>query len=98
MDQLADQLDQAAAALTTMDHRVPRLLPGAGAFGADDTGRPGRLGRQLHETWAAVLQARAEEAAGLSGRLSGLAQSVRSGSRDYAETDETVRRRMLRGL
>ncbi len=98
MDRLADQIDQAAAALTTMDNRVPRLLPGAGVFGADDAGRPGRLGQRLHESWAAVLQARADEAAGLSRRLSELAQSVRSGSRDYAETDEVVRRRLLRGL
>jgi uncharacterized protein YukE len=98
MDRLADQLDQAAATLTTMDRRVPELLPGAGAFGADDTGRPGRVGRRLHESWAEVLRARAGEAAGLAERLSDLAHAVRAGSRDYAETDATVRRRLLRGL
>ncbi|MFI1994596.1 hypothetical protein [Actinoplanes sp. NPDC020271] len=98
MDRLADQIDQAVAALTTMDRRVPQLLPAAAAFGADDTGRPGRLGRQLHDSWTAVLQARAEEAAGISQRLSDLAQAVRSNSRGYAETDETVRRRFLKGL
>lgn len=98
MDRLADQIDQAAAALTTMDRRVPELLPAADAFGADDTGRPGRLGRQLHESWSAVLRARAEEAAGISARLSDLAHAVRSNSRSYAETDETVQRRFLKGL
>ena len=98
MDRLADRIDQAAATLTTMDRRVPELLPVAGAFGADDTGRPGRIGRRLHESWAAVLQARAGEAAGLAERVSGLAQAVRAGSRDYAATDVAVERRLLRGL
>ncbi|GIF05315.1 type VII secretion target [Actinoplanes siamensis] len=98
MDRLADQIDRAAAALATVDHRVPRLLPAAEAFGADDTGRPGRLGRRLHETWAAVLQARVDEAAELATRLSDLAESVRSNARDYAATDDAVRHRFLRGL
>lgn len=98
MDRLADQIDHAAAALTTMDRRVPQLLPVADAFGADDTGRPGRLGRQLHDSWTAVLRARAEEAAGISQRLSDLAHAVRSNARDYAETDDMVRRRFLKGL
>ncbi|AEV81395.1 hypothetical protein ACWT_0383 [Actinoplanes sp. SE50] len=98
MDRIADRIDQAAAELSTIDRRAPHLLPGPGAFGADDVGRPGRLGHRLHERWAAVLQARADEAAGLSGRLTDLAQSVRSTSRDYSQTDESVRHRLLRGL
>ncbi|BCY05200.1 hypothetical protein [Actinoplanes sp. L3-i22] len=98
MDRLADQIDQAAATLTTMDRRVPRLRPAADAFGADDTGRPGRLGRRLHESLVAALQARADEAADLSQRLSDLAHSVRTNARDYAATDETVQRRFLKGL
>ena len=98
MDRIADRIDQAVADLTTMDHRVPQLLPSAGAFGADDVGRPGRMGRRLHEAWAAVLQARADEAAGLAVRLTDLAHSVRGTSRDYARTDESVRHRLLRGL
>ncbi|GIF15130.1 hypothetical protein [Actinoplanes teichomyceticus] len=98
MDRLADRIDRAAAALATIDRRVPELQPGGAVFGADDAGRPGRVGRRLHESWTAVLQARAGEAAKLAERLSDLAQSVRDGSRDYAETDEAVQRRLLRGL
>ncbi|KUL32301.1 type VII secretion target [Actinoplanes awajinensis] len=97
MDRLADRIDQAAAALTTMDRRVPELLPVAGAFGADDAGRPGRIGQRLHESWSAVLRARSAEAAGLAGRLSEMAHSVRASSQDYAETDAAAQRR-LRGL
>ncbi|GAA4596313.1 uncharacterized protein YukE [Actinoplanes octamycinicus] len=98
MDRLADRIDQAAATLATMDRRVPELVPGAAAFGADDAGRPGRIGRRLHEDWAAVLRARAGEAAGLAGRLSEMAEAVRANSRDYAETDNAVQHRFLRGL
>ncbi|BCJ43928.1 hypothetical protein GCM10010168_67310 [Actinoplanes ianthinogenes] len=98
MDRLADRIDQAAAALATMDRRASDLLPAGDAFGADDTGRPGRIGRRLHEEWTTVLRARAGEAAGLARQVSDLAHAVRAGSRDYAETDAAVQHRFLRGL
>ncbi|MEV0896591.1 hypothetical protein [Actinoplanes sp. NPDC049802] len=97
MDRLADQIDHAAAALTTMDRRVPNLAPAAAAFGADDAGRPGRIGRALYAGWTTVLAARAREAADAADRLSEMSRAVRSGARHYADTDETVRRRLLRG-
>jgi hypothetical protein len=98
VDRLADQIDRVAAALATMDRRVPALAPGAAAFGADEAGRPGRIGRALYAGWTAVLAARAREAVEAAGRLDGIAGSVRAGARDYAETDDAVRRRFERGL
>ncbi|MDI6100574.1 hypothetical protein QLQ12_18350 [Actinoplanes sp. NEAU-A12] len=98
MDRLADQIDHAATALAIMDRRLPELSPAASDFGADDTGRPGRIGRALYAGWTAVLAARAREAADASTKLTEMASSVRAGARDYADTDDTVRRRFQRGL
>lgn len=98
MDRLADQIDAAADALTTMERRLPVLAPSAAAFGADDAGRPGRIGRAVYAGWTAVLAARAREAADASTRLSGVAESLRSSAQHYATTDDAVRRRFQRGF
>jgi hypothetical protein len=96
MDQVADRLDRAADMLATIDRRMPALAIDAAAFGAGGAGLPGRLGRELHAHWAALLEARAREAAGMAARLSGTADSVRQARRQYAETDEAARRRLAR--
>jgi hypothetical protein len=96
MDHLADGLDRAADTLTTVDRRLPVLAVPAAAFGADDAGLPGRLGRDLHAHWTAVLDARSHEAAGAAHRLTELAGSVRVTRRHYRETDEAVRDRFER--
>jgi uncharacterized protein YukE len=96
MEKLADQLDQAADALTTVDRAVPGLVVPAGAFGADDAGLPGRIGRRLHAHWHAVLTARAREAAAASAQLSEMARSVRTTERTYAETDDSAADRVRR--
>ena len=96
MDQLAERLDTAVDALTTVDRSVPALVAPAGAFGADDDGVPGRLGRQLHAHWQAVLDARAREAADAAARLSELARSIRTTEQKYAEADAAVARRIER--
>lgn len=98
MDRLADRIDHAAAVLATMDRRVPELSPAAADFGADDTGRPGRIGRALYAGWTTVLAARAREAADASAELTEMARSVRATAGDYAATDDAVRRRLRRGL
>ncbi|MFC7529491.1 hypothetical protein [Actinoplanes sp. GCM10030250] len=98
MNGLADQIDTAAEALATMDRRLPDLAPGAAVFGADEAGRPGRIGRALYAGWTAVLAARAREAANASERLTEIAESVRAGARDYVATDDAVRHRFQRGL
>jgi hypothetical protein len=96
VDQLADRLDAAADALATVDRAVPSLAVPAGAFGADDAGVPGRLGRDLHAHWMAVLAARSREAADASGHLNHLAQALRTTARQYADTDDAVGRRVRR--
>jgi excreted virulence factor EspC (type VII ESX diderm) len=98
MDELADRLDRAAGTLTTVDRRLPGLSVAPGSFGADDAGTPGRLGRELHAHWAAVLGARGQEASSAAARLSEVARSVRVTRRQYAETDETVQRRLMREM
>jgi hypothetical protein len=95
-DQLADRLADAADLLTTVDRSVPALAVPAGTFAADEAGAPGRVGRELHAHWAAVLTARAQEAAETAARLTDMAQSVRATTRRYAETDEAAARRLAR--
>jgi hypothetical protein len=96
MDDLADRLDRAADTLATVDRRLPVLAVAAAALAADDAGLPGRLGRDLHAHWAAVLDARSREAARLGSRLSEVAGAVRATRRAYAETDEAAARRLTR--
>lgn len=96
MDNLVEGLDRAADTLATVDRRMPALAIAAAAFGADDAGVPGRLGRELHAHWQAVLDARAREAAAASARLTEIAGSVRVTRRQYTETDEAARGRLLR--
>jgi hypothetical protein len=100
MDRLADRLEQAADTLTTMDKRMPAHAVAAHSFGAAGSGGglPGRLGRELHQHWAAVLDARSREAGGAAARLAVMAQSVRATGRQYDETDDLVRRRLTREM
>ena len=96
MDDLAERLESAADVLTTVDHSLPALDVPAGAFGATGVGTPGRVGRQLHAHWRAVLEARAREAADVAGRLGEMARALRATQRSYADADEAVARRVER--
>ena len=100
MDRVADRLEQAADTLTMMDKRMPGRAVAAKAFGAAGSGGgvPGRLGRELHEHWTAVLEARSREASGAAARLADMAESVRTTVRHYDETDDVVRRRLNREM
>ena len=98
MEKHAQGLESAADALTTVRRSLPAHAATAGAFGADDEGAPGRLGRQLHERWLAVLAARSREAAEAAGRLTDLAADVRMTAKSYAETDDEADRRIRRGM
>jgi hypothetical protein len=98
MDHLADRLDRAADTLATVDRRLPTLAVTAAAFGADDAGVPGRLGRDLHHRWSAILEARSREAAALGGQLAEAASAVRQADRDYTTTDQAVRHRLGREM
>jgi hypothetical protein len=96
MDDMAERLESAADVLTTVDRSVPALDVPAGAFGATGIGTPGRIGRQLHAHWRAVLDARAREAADAAARLSEMARALRTTQRAYADADEAVARRVER--
>lgn len=96
VETLADRLDAAADALTTVNRSVPHLTVPAGALGADDAGVPGRIGRRLHARWEAALTARAREAADTAGRVADLATAVRATARSYVEADESVANRVSR--
>ena len=96
VDKLAERLAAAADQLTTVDRLVPGLTVAAGAFGADDAGRPGRIGHDLHTHWGAVLAARSAEAADTATRLTELADSVRTTAEDYTGADEAAAQRLQR--
>jgi hypothetical protein len=98
MEKLAERLESAADALTTVDRSLAAHASTPGAFAADDEGTPGRLGRQLHDRWLAVLAARSHEAAEAAAHLTKLAADVRETGEVYADTDDEVGRRMRRGL
>jgi hypothetical protein len=94
MNHLADRLDRAAESLTAVETRLPRLTVPPAAFGADDAGVPGRLGRELHTHWTAVLTARSREAATAAARVAEIAHSVRETQERYTTTDEAAARRL----
>jgi hypothetical protein len=96
MDELAQRLESAADALTTVDRSIPALEVPAGAFGATGVGVPGRIGRRLHAHWRAVIEARAREAADAATRLADMALALRATQREYADADEAVARRVER--
>jgi Excreted virulence factor EspC, type VII ESX diderm len=98
MEHLAERLESAADALTTVDHALPVHVASPGAFAADDAGVPGRVGKQLHDRWAAVIAARAREAADTAKGLTDLAADVRLTAKTYAETDDEAARRVRRGI
>jgi hypothetical protein len=98
MEKLAERLESAADALTTVDRSLSAHHCSPGALGADDEGVPGRLGRQLHDRWLAVLTARSQEAQEAAAHLTKLAADVRMTGQVYAETDDEVGRRMRRGM
>jgi hypothetical protein len=77
MEKLAERLESAADALTTVDHSLSAHVGASGAFGADDVGAPGRLGRRLHDRWIEVLAARSAEASDAAAQLTMLAADVR---------------------
>ena len=95
---LADRLESAADALTTVDRSLSAHAGSPGAFGADDEGAPGRLSRRLHDRWLDVLAARSAEAAEASAQLLRLATDTRLIAAAYAETDEEAGRRISRSL
>lgn len=89
-EHLAERLTAAADQLAIVDRDLPGLMVPDGVFGADEAGTPGRVGRELHAHWGALLAARAQEAADAAARLTDLADGVRGTARRYTETDTTA--------
>ena len=98
MEKLAERLESAADALTTVDRSLSAHVSSPGAFGADDEGAPGRLGRQLYDRWLEVLAARSREAVAAAAHLTTLAADVRLTAKAYTETDDEVGHRIRRGM
>jgi hypothetical protein len=91
---LAESLDAAAGELTAAVRVLPALaLPDDPP---DGPGRPARIHRDVHARWAALLTARAHEAAAAAARLTAAAQAVRETAAGYADTDDAVARRLRR--
>lgn len=89
-DRRAERLHAAADLLSTVDRSLASLTVPAAAFGADESGIAGRVGRELHAHWGAVLAARAQEAADVAVRLTDLADGVRSTAHQYTEADRAA--------
>lgn len=88
---LAVRLEAASETLTRLSHAVPATDPPGVAFGGDDVGRPGVVGRALHRQWTAATGDRAREAHLAAQRLAAVADAVRSAADTYAETDQDAR-------
>jgi uncharacterized protein YukE len=96
MQDIAERLDTAADALRTVDRALPAHTATAGTFAATEDGLPGRLGRDLHAHWQAVLNARCDEATEVAGTLHDLAAGLRLTAKEYADTDDAAARRIGR--
>ncbi|MGW0432373.1 type VII secretion target [Micromonospora sp. NPDC003197] len=90
---LADRLDAAATALDVAARTLATVAPAPIELGADTPGRPGELGRALHQQWLTAATARSSEAARAAGHLADVAASVRVAAAGYADVDEAARRR-----
>jgi hypothetical protein len=86
LERAGDRLDAGAGALVDAD-------PGAGAFGADNPGRLGELGRMLHHRWSAALTARAREAAAHGARIADSAEVLRAAVSRYRDAESAARAR-----
>jgi hypothetical protein len=94
VDNLTGRLDDVHATLLDTERLLHVAGPPAAALGADSGGLPGRLGRALHERCAAVLAARAREAADTASRVGALREALRTTSQRYAESDDRAAARL----
>jgi hypothetical protein len=91
-NEFAGRLDEAAALLAAAAQAVAYDGPPQPVFGADGPGRPGDLGRALHESWVAATTARAREAAVAAARLTDVASRLRTVVEAYDDVDHAARR------
>ena len=86
----AGPLRDAASAVAAGARSLTSADPGARAFGSDGPGRLGELGRELHRTGVAALDARLREAVALSDRLLAVADGVAKAAARYAQADQAA--------
>jgi hypothetical protein len=93
LGQLADRLERAGDRLAAGSGSLADADPGAGAFGADNPGRLGELGRMLHHRWSAALTGRAREAAAHGARFADSADTLRVVRERYHDAEQAARAR-----
>ena len=91
--QLADRLEGTGERIAAGAGALADADPGAGAFGADQPGRIGAVGRLLHQQWSGALAGRAREAAAHGARLVDSADLLRAAADRYRDTDAAARAR-----
>jgi hypothetical protein len=91
--QLADRFEGAGERLAAGAGALSDADPGAAAFGADQPGRLGAVGRLLHERWSGALAVRAREAAAHGARLVDGADLLRTAAERYGDVDASARSR-----
>ena len=87
LDELEKRLDAATTRLARAAGALPRLEPGARAFGADGPGRLGDLGRAMSAQFTAALDARDRQASRAATTLGNLSDGVRHAAAGYREAD-----------
>ena len=90
---LADRLERAGDRLTAAAAGLTDLDLGAAAFGADQPGRLGEVGRALHHRWSTALTARAREAAAHGARLTAGADLLRVAAQRYRDAEAAAESR-----
>jgi hypothetical protein len=85
--ELADRLERAADRLTAGGAALSGADPGATAFGADNPGRLGEVGRALHRRWSSALTARSGEATAQGTRLADTGAAIRVAAGRYRDTE-----------
>lgn len=94
----ANELDEAAAAMTATAYAVGSAGPSYEAFGADGSGQLAGLGLRLHELWAGAIEARAREASAAATHLADTAAALRAAAAAYADVDGAAHRRQAREI
>ncbi|HEY7176843.1 MAG TPA: hypothetical protein VH442_18180 [Micromonosporaceae bacterium] len=87
LDDLERRLDTAAGRLARAASALPRLDPGARAFGADGPGRLGELGRAMSAQFTAALDARDRQAAAAGDAVGTLGAGMRHAAAGYRDVD-----------
>jgi hypothetical protein len=91
--QLADRLEGTGERLAAGAGALAEADPGASAFGADQPGRLGAVGRLLHQRWSTALAGRAREAAAHGARLVDGADLLRTAADRYRDAEAAARAR-----